>query len=858
MKKSKRADARASGKKLVADFEAVLDKAECTARGVTALESRREQLRTLRDGAGASDLTVGVVGITSSGKSTFLNGLMGEALLPEESRATTNVVVRCRHGPQREVVVLHVNGERTVFRGDQVTPALFKRFSSEKENPGNKLGVRIIEWTTPKTHIPRGLVLVDSPGLDAYGLEEHRDLTLRQVLPMADIVIYMTSIRNPFKGADLALVEKLVENDQRVLFTLTMADTERDSHEGGKVIRTREQKLARHLMRLENDIERHTRLRTFGAVLVSSKLAKIARLDRRSRAWKESNFDAVLEHLDRFARDLGHLGLDSRLRRAEALLDLCIRACSNVLNAEPGSADQALASPKTRIERLRAVRRDVKSAMEQAVAKSNEQLSSDALRRLVADKTWGCSDYDYFNRATQKIREAIDGRKKEMFHRLDSCSKCAAAEMKAEGVALARPSRHQRQLELQEMPDLSAYRAWVPYEVEKKRKIFGIIPWFSTTETKYRDTYDPHAARNDLNIHVDGLARQISTHLNWWTQVQEVGVLNPLQAEIESEQNALEALQRALDAAEQERRDTERARDSLTALREDIRALSKRSKDLQTAAEKSSSPPPRPPDRAPGQPPTAHRALIPLLDAVREQSFQEEVETRLTAFIGKPPRRVLLLGTWRHRGARFLASMAHELSLVDRIDKLPSSHWVLAGDRRGFDFRGPHTVLPVERCVLDRMLVVVAPDDVQLRKKTVRWRRLLSTFDAIGVEIEADRVHSGVADLARAVYREDLKHFGGRVFLTCGHGAAFDDRLAHLVTDVRPALRSFGFGNEVPLIVYEDYDLRYTHFCELAEDMGEQNFDVHHFMRSWRTRRLSSAPPFTDDVLERSFAKLKT
>jgi hypothetical protein len=87
----------------------LIERATTILEGVPALATRRGELQALRATAQADALHVGVVGITSSGKSTFINGLMGESLLPEEARATTNLLVKCRHGDEREAKVAQSN-----------------------------------------------------------------------------------------------------------------------------------------------------------------------------------------------------------------------------------------------------------------------------------------------------------------------------------------------------------------------------------------------------------------------------------------------------------------------------------------------------------------------------------------------------------------------------------------------------------------------------------------------------------------------------------------------------------------------------------------------------------------------------
>src|SRR5262249_32409295 len=150
-------------------------------------------------------------------------------------------------------------------------------------------------------------VLVDTPGLDAYGHQEHEELTLRQFLPLADIVVVMTSIRNPFKAADLKLINALLENDQRALFVLSQIDLEVDSYEGGRLWKSREAKLASHHQRLLDDLSGFPRLWAEGVVLVSGKQAREARGDRTAESWGRSNFEAVLGRLVGLSRELHHL-----------------------------------------------------------------------------------------------------------------------------------------------------------------------------------------------------------------------------------------------------------------------------------------------------------------------------------------------------------------------------------------------------------------------------------------------------------------------------------------------------------------------------------------------------------------------
>ena len=109
--------------------------------------------------------------------------MMGERLLPEETRATTNVTVLCRKGGIRAVDVGYKDGRSERLSGDALTPRRLEELTTERMNPGNKRGVARIEWSGPGAALPQGLVLVDTPGLDACELPRHSELVLRRILP---------------------------------------------------------------------------------------------------------------------------------------------------------------------------------------------------------------------------------------------------------------------------------------------------------------------------------------------------------------------------------------------------------------------------------------------------------------------------------------------------------------------------------------------------------------------------------------------------------------------------------------------------------------------------------------------------
>lgn len=139
---------------------------------------------------------VGLLGVTSSGKSTLVNALLEARLLPDAVRPSSNCLVVCEWGEVTEAVVRFQDSARKpeVFRGSGISAGL-ATFADEKTNPRNREGVREICVRSPLFRFGRGVSLVDTPGLDAYGHDEHEALTLEVLLPTVDVVLFLTTCK---------------------------------------------------------------------------------------------------------------------------------------------------------------------------------------------------------------------------------------------------------------------------------------------------------------------------------------------------------------------------------------------------------------------------------------------------------------------------------------------------------------------------------------------------------------------------------------------------------------------------------------------------------------------------------------
>lgn len=115
--------------------------------------------QALRDRVREGRFFVACVGQFKRGKSSLINALLGEELLPSGVIPVTSVVTVVRHGERRARVCIRAGGWQ------DIPVERIGEYVSERDNPENRKGVRALEVFCPSSFLERGLCLVDTPGI---------------------------------------------------------------------------------------------------------------------------------------------------------------------------------------------------------------------------------------------------------------------------------------------------------------------------------------------------------------------------------------------------------------------------------------------------------------------------------------------------------------------------------------------------------------------------------------------------------------------------------------------------------------------------------------------------------------------
>jgi small GTP-binding protein len=194
-----------------------------------------------------------IAGEFNSGKSSFINALLGDKVVAEGVTPTTDRITLLRYGAEPAELPL-------------------EEFLLQRSFPADVL---------------QRLTIVDTPGTNAI-IRQHEELT-REFIPRSDLVLFVTSADRPFTESERAFLAAIQEWGKKIVIVLNKVDLLEPAEVEQVVGFIREN--TRDLLGITPEI-----------FPVSSRLAQRARNGAGDEVWQASRFEAIeryiLETLD--------------------------------------------------------------------------------------------------------------------------------------------------------------------------------------------------------------------------------------------------------------------------------------------------------------------------------------------------------------------------------------------------------------------------------------------------------------------------------------------------------------------------------------------------------------------------------
>ncbi len=182
------------------------------------LQSLDPQIEACRQGLRQDGIIdVAVLGRFKAGKSSFLNCIVGQDVLPVGAIPVTSVLTVLCFGEREQARVRFADGEEQVVRVAELPD-----FVTEEKNPENRKSVVQVTVDLPSLGRYPNTRFLDTPGLGSAF--RHNTQVTMEWLPRAAASLVAISADQPVSEQDISLLRDLARHTPRIVILLTKVD----------------------------------------------------------------------------------------------------------------------------------------------------------------------------------------------------------------------------------------------------------------------------------------------------------------------------------------------------------------------------------------------------------------------------------------------------------------------------------------------------------------------------------------------------------------------------------------------------------------------------------------------------------
>ena len=326
-------------------------------------------LEGLREMVGNHDTRIAIIGITSSGKSTLMNAVLGAPMLPTRVGPSSSKQVLCGWDKVAEgEVVFSADAEKETRRirgnADKIRSVL-EKYGDEKFNPHNREQVDEIRVHAPGFRFNRDLVIIDTPGLDAYGLDQHKEVTMKLVLPTVDMVMFLTNVKCDSDAKNLEFIDNVTSDEKPLVVVQNKIDSIEPKISKRGVEKTVDDIRIEHKIRLKKLLA--------NAKKASVRNAPIVQVSAKAPKWEDTNLAELGRVLDE------QICINSGARVARRVRQLA-RIIEEMSEALKGKLSENAKDDKARTAAKRSVA--IWQSSLQELIKNRDEVDSGIKRRI--------------------------------------------------------------------------------------------------------------------------------------------------------------------------------------------------------------------------------------------------------------------------------------------------------------------------------------------------------------------------------------------------------------------------------------------------------------------------------------------
>ncbi len=164
-----------------------------------------------------NEVQIVILGQFKRGKSSLINALLGESILPTSVVPLTSIVTIIKYGDKRKISVVFLNGKTIEIKSEEL-----EDYVTENKNPENKKQVDKVEIEYQSDFLKSGVQIVDTPGVGS--VYKHNTDVAYDFVPKADVGIFVVTADPPISQAELQFLLSIKDYLGKILFVQNKID----------------------------------------------------------------------------------------------------------------------------------------------------------------------------------------------------------------------------------------------------------------------------------------------------------------------------------------------------------------------------------------------------------------------------------------------------------------------------------------------------------------------------------------------------------------------------------------------------------------------------------------------------------
>lgn len=165
-----------------------------------------EKLITLHHNmVGAQEFIIPVIGLQGVGKSTLINSILKENVMPNEADETTCIPVEVRYDKSNKNEVIFLNEKKEIIETD-----LIPQYVDNNYNPGNEKEIKSIVLYRNISLLESGIVLVDLPGIGSMTAKNQE--TTQNYLKKLYTAIFVIRVNPPITKTESDFIKMVYQS----------------------------------------------------------------------------------------------------------------------------------------------------------------------------------------------------------------------------------------------------------------------------------------------------------------------------------------------------------------------------------------------------------------------------------------------------------------------------------------------------------------------------------------------------------------------------------------------------------------------------------------------------------------------